>query len=167
MTNRIAALPLLLLLAAACGGDATPQAAPASATPATVAEATPTATSTAKPAPLVETVYFTSPSGRIGCSLASAGAVCEVSGHRWAMPRKPADCDLDWGGMVELRPTGTAEHVCHSDTVFGAGPLPVLAYGASRTAGPFRCTSARAGVTCVHTGNGHGFTVSRDAARLY
>ncbi len=36
---------------------------------------------------------------------------------------------------------------------------PVLAYGESRSVGPYKCTSERSGLTCIR--GGHGFTASR------
>jgi hypothetical protein len=172
MTLRTAALPLLLVAAAACGSEGRPSGAPSTTPPAAEVSAEAGveaggATVAATAAATVETAYFTSPSGRIGCALSARAATCEVRGHRWTMPSKPAGCDLDWGGMVEVGESGGAAHACHSDTVFGAGTLPVLAYGAVRAAGPFRCTSRVSGMTCLNGVTERGFTVSRDAVRFF
>lgn len=158
MTPRLFALPLLLVLVA-CGAETSPEAAPT--TPATTPSATPTLT----PAPTavvptpVETRYFSSQSDTIRCSMSAVAATCEVKDHKWKLPSKPADCDLDWGGMVELRTDEAATLACHGDTLFGAGsvrdirePLKV---------GDFECRPAKVHVACTNVVTKHGFSVSR------
>lgn len=65
-----------------------------------------------------------------------------------------------------LKTTGKARKIKITDTV--ADPeAPVLAYGKTFRRGPFRCTSRRAGLTCEHRSNGHGFFLSRERQRAY
>jgi hypothetical protein len=48
-----------------------------------------------------------------------------------------------------------------------SNPLPVLHYGQENAIGPFRCTSATNGITCLKASNagaGNGFRVSKDEA---
>jgi hypothetical protein len=42
----------------------------------------------------------------------------------------------------------------------------VLAYGASRTLGPFKCASRTTGLRCT-TRAGHGFELSRSRQKLF
>jgi hypothetical protein len=41
---------------------------------------------------------------------------------------------------------------------------PTLAYGEQMTVGPFRCSSAQAGITCVVLKTGQGFLINRSGA---
>ena len=43
-------------------------------------------------------------------------------------PRRPADCELDWGHAFEMSAKGAASRICAGDTVMDPS-LPVLAYG--------------------------------------
>ena len=47
------------------------------------------------------------------------------------------------------------------------GPFFVLRYGRSMRRGQILCTSRRAGLTCRHTGTGHGFFLSRQRQRVF
>lgn len=171
MDRTLFALPLLLA-AVACGGTA-PSAPPAATGPSAVT--TPAVQAAAKTTPAKAKAkaaaapvrQFWSPSGGITCFLSPVAAVCEAADHTWDLPPKPADCDLDWGGMVEVRKTGAAAVVCAGDTGFGVPPSRTLAYGDALAAGDFRCTSARAGMTCENRATKHGFTVSRAAYTAY
>lgn len=150
---RLLLLPLLLVVAA-CGAETSPEAAPTTP-PATT---TPAPAPTAATPPPVETRYFSSQSGAIRCSMSAVATTCEVKDHKWKLPSKPADCDVDWGGMVEVRADeGTL--VCHGDTLFGTGPVPEL--GESLTVGDFQCRPAKVHVYCTNLATKHGFSVSR------
>lgn len=131
---------------------------------------------------------FSSPSGRIGCYLASDGVRCDylLDDKLWTAPR-PAGCDLDWGDSLGV--STTAGSVCHGDTVGGSAMLgtdlttwwrqgdPVastygnqqaaLPYGSSLRLTPFECASATTGVTCTNTSTGHGFFVSRESYSIF
>lgn len=52
--------------------------------------------------------------------------------------------------------------ICHGIKCIGNPPdqVPTLVYGSWLAAGPFRCTSERAGVKCVVSRTGHGFLIS-------
>ena len=43
-------------------------------------------------------------------------------------PRRPADCDLEYGQAFEMNAKGAASRICYGDTVIDKS-LPVLAYG--------------------------------------
>ncbi|MCV7205145.1 hypothetical protein H7J71_24355 [Mycolicibacterium peregrinum] len=124
------------------------------------------ATANACPAP----PKFVTPSGNIWCRVpngfdSSNGVVCEIRDHTYTPPAKPADCHLDWGDRVSLKPGSAPEVHCHGDTIFDSG-MPTLAYGQTRSAGPMKCESQPAGVTCTDTGTGHFFRMSRDSLEL-
>lgn len=112
-----------------------------------------------------ELTGFTSPTGNIGCYVDAAEARCDIVEHAWAPPPRPADCDLDYGGLG-VGPTGPAAFVCAGDTSLDPSNPP-LRYGQSVQAGQMRCTSEETGITCLSTGSGHGFTVSRATYRLF
>jgi hypothetical protein len=74
-------------------------------------------------------------------------------------PRRPADCELDYGGAFEMNAKGPAARICHGDTVMD-NSLPVLGYGQVWQRGGFTCTSEPAGVTCFNAER-RGFSLSR------
>ena len=74
-------------------------------------------------------------------------------------PRRPADCELDYGGAFEMNVKGPAARICHGDTVMDKS-LPVLAYGEVWQRGGFTCKSEQTGVTCFNA-NRRGFSLSR------
>lgn len=136
---------------------------------------------------------FATPSGNITCSSGrgdgpQAFVRCDVQTMSWPPPRKPADCDNDWGIAVTLEVR--AAFACVGDTVGGLANLgepgatswfhpgvdPVattvldpsagLGYGSTMISGRLRCTSERQGLTCRNTRTGAGFFLSRERYRL-
>lgn len=59
-------------------------------------------------------------------------------------PRRPADCELDWGHAFEMSAKGSAGRICAGDTVMDAS-LPVLAYGEVWQRAGFTFRSEQAG----------------------
>ncbi len=108
---------------------------------------------------------FQSPSHNIGCIISKQGARCDIAKRSWRPPRAPASCQVDWGQGLELGRRGRAGYVCAGDTTLGLGG--VLPYGRSIVRGRFRCKSKRSGVRCVNRRNGHGFVISKRAAKLF
>jgi hypothetical protein len=113
---------------------------------------------------------FVTPSGNIWCLVASSsdstnGVVCEIREHSYSAPPKPADCRLDWGDRISLKPGGTPVVHCHGDTIFDSG-MPTLPYGQTRWAGPIKCEAQPSGVICTDTGTGHFFRISRESLDL-
>ena len=160
------ALPLLLL-AVACGGDKTPGAAPTTTAPSSVAPTSATPT----PAPTTsfsEPRYFRTPTDNIGCGLDPTFAACDIREKTWTPPPKPSSCEFDWGFGVHLslRPSPASEVTCASDSAYNA-ESPVLAYGATLTAGTITCESRTDGVRCTDSASGKGFLLSRDRYELY
>jgi hypothetical protein len=94
---------------------------------------------------------FYSPSGNISCELNYHLDGQTLMSCQTIAPRV-------W---VQMGVTGTYKIVCTGQK---CGPLspqpePTLAYGTATGAGPFRCTSAATGVTCL--ADGKGFQISR------
>lgn len=112
---------------------------------------------------------FQSPTHNIGCYLSSqhGGSVrCDIREHSWAAPPKPAYCDVDWGGGLQVGSKRRGSIVCAGDTVLDPGS-PVLGYGKASEAGPIVCRSSEAGVRCSNIENGHGLFVSRQRYALF
>lgn len=55
-------------------------------------------------------------------------------------PRRPTDCEFDYGHAFEMSAKGAAGRICAGDTVMDAS-LPVLAYGEVWRRGGFACRS--------------------------
>jgi hypothetical protein len=71
----------------------------------------------------------------------TTNATCfAATSPRWRQPRRPADCDLEWGHAFELASKGSGTRLCYSDTVIDKA-LPVLAYGEVWQRGGFTCKS--------------------------
>ena len=92
-------------------------------------------------------------------------ARCDIIDRDWYPPARPTDCEYDYGQGISITPGGSAQFVCAGDTAFGADD--VLAYGDAIRAGSMRCESAESGITCRDTGTGRGFSIAREAYRLF
>ena len=91
---------------------------------------------------------------------------CDIGEQDWSPPPRPADCEFDYGQGISIAPGEPAQFVCAGDTAQApdADPLP---YGESITAGQMSCESAESGITCRDAESGSGFTISREAYRLF
>ncbi len=94
---------------------------------------------------------FYSPSGNISCELNYHLDGQTLMSCQTIAPRV-------W---VEMGVTGNYKIVCTGQRCGPSSPqpAPTLAYGTATGAGPFRCTSATTGVTCL--ADGKGFQISR------
>ena len=105
---------------------------------------------------------FQSPSKNIACQYFDYDKQnilrCDIAAME-TKPRRPADCELDYGGAFEMNVKGPAARICHGDTVMDKS-LPVLAYGEVWQRGGFTCKSEQTGVTCFNA-NRRGFSLSR------
>ncbi len=173
----IAIAAALLLASCGGGGDGTtviqktvteqPPAQP-STTSGQSTSTTGSPTTPAPAAPARQLTAFQLPSRNIGCYISTqfgGNARCDIREKTWTPPPKPARCDLDWGGGLEVSGKGPAMVVCAGDTTLSQGP--VLAYGQRAQAGPIVCQSSQAGVTCSKSGSRHGFFLSRQSYRLF
>ena len=161
-----------VLSVGACGGGATatqsgdrPSVAAQTASP----EPAPQSEKLACPAPadreVNELTGFVAPSGNLSCMIDADWARCDIIDRDWTPPPRPADCEFDYGQGISLGPGEQAQFVCAGDTAFGADE--VLPYGESLMAGVLRCESAESGITCRDVQTGHGFSLSREAYRLF
>jgi hypothetical protein len=80
-------------------------------------------------------------------------------------PRRPADCDLEYGQAFEMKSKGSAERICYGDTVIDKS-LPVVAYGEIWQRGGFTCKPEQSGVTCFNADR-HGFSLSRAKQEVF
>jgi hypothetical protein len=114
-------------------------------------------------------VAFQTPSKGVGCVYARGGGEeaslrCDV--RDVARPAtRPASCTLDYGSAFGLGASGKARRLCVGDTALDPD-AKVLAYGRTRTLGPFTCVSRTTGLRCT-TRAGHGFALSRARQKLF
>ncbi|MCW2982614.1 MAG: hypothetical protein JWR63_184 [Conexibacter sp.] len=114
-------------------------------------------------------VGFQLPSKKIACVYShfegeKAALRCDVA-DVVRPAKRPASCKLDYGSAFGLTATGKGRRLCAGDTVLDP-KAKVLAYGASRTLGPFTCASRTTGLRCT-TRAGHGFELSRTRQGLF
>jgi hypothetical protein len=125
----------------------------------------------AAPASAFKLKLFHTPGGNIGCAV-SAGkgslggeARCDIAKHEWKAPKKPASCELDYGGGLAVSSHGRAGFVCAGDTTLHQGRK--LAPGGSVTVGSYHCVNLGDAVRCVNRDTGHGFKLSRKVAKRF
>jgi hypothetical protein len=80
-------------------------------------------------------------------------------------PRRPADCELDWGHAFEMTARGAASRICVGDSVMDSS-LPVLAYGEIWQRAGFTCRSEHTGLTCFNAIQ-HGFSLARAKQEVF
>ena len=111
---------------------------------------------------------FQSPSKNITCQYVDDGKQsslrCDISTME-SKPRRPVDCELDYGGAFEMNTKGPAARICHGDTVMDPS-LPVLGYGEVWQRGGFTCTSEPTGVRCFNTER-RGFSLARAKQEMF
>jgi len=155
----------------ACGGSSEPQpkrpTSAANQAKASVTESTPNKELDPEPVDrdVSELTGFVSPTANVSCMIDADWARYDIIDRDWAPPPRPADCEFDYGQGISLAPGGPAEFACAGDTALGADEA--LPYGESITSGPLRCDSAESGITCRDAQSGHGFSISRQAYRLF
>ncbi|MGY8683729.1 BBP7 family outer membrane beta-barrel protein [Bradyrhizobium sp. UFLA05-153] len=76
-------------------------------------------------------IGFLTPSKNLVCQFCTDNGQgvlrCDIM-EMEARPRRPADCELDWGHAFEMMAKGSAGRICAGDSVMDAS-LPVLAHG--------------------------------------
>lgn len=166
----VAGIVATALALAACGGATVTQSArtPPAATQTTASQPATTSREKSGPQPDREVgalTVFVSPTGNVSCMVDADFARCDIMDRDWSPPPRPADCEFDYGQGISLAPDEQPQFVCAGDTTFGADE--VLPYGQSITAGLLRCESAQSWITCRDVRTGHGFSISREAYRLF
>jgi hypothetical protein len=111
---------------------------------------------------------FQSPSKNIACQYFDYDKQnilrCDISAMD-TKPRRPADCELDYGGAFEMNAKGPAARICHGDTVMDKA-LPVLGYGEVWRRGGFTCKSEPTGVKCFNTER-KGFSLAKAKQEVF
>jgi len=111
---------------------------------------------------------FQSPSKNIACQYFDYDKQnilrCDIAAME-TKPRRPADCELDYGGAFEMNAKGPAARICHGDTVMD-NSLPVLAYGEAWQRGGFTCKSEQSGITCFNAER-RGFSLARAKQEVF
>lgn len=121
----------------------------------------------------VEQVYFTSPTGNIGCFMDPWHVRCDIRDRGWSPPPRPANCpdsgvyaqDYGMGIVLNADDDAGAQFACANDSVFGAGS--VLPYGQETQVDSIRCQISPSGVACQDFMNGKGFSMSREGYQLF
>ena len=107
---------------------------------------------------------FVLPSGNIGCIGDRATIRCDILHHAYRAPRRPRNCDLDYGDSVSMGARDRPSLNCHGDTAVDPRGRH-LAYGAAFRNGPFTCRASLAGLRCTNAA-GHGWFLSRSRLTL-
>jgi hypothetical protein len=183
MSLRVVLIVAVLGAAAlsACGGtdSASPTASPTltritTTEPDDSSSRSPSSTRTTTPSETTETteseainelVAFVSPSGNVGCIIDPQFARCDISERDWSPPPRPADCEFDYGQGISMEAGLEPEFNCVGDTALGG--TDTLKYGKSIEAGSLSCDSTEEGITCRDSTTGHGFTIAREAYRIF
>jgi hypothetical protein len=118
------------------------------------------------PAQAAKFKFFQSPSGNIGCVITKQAVRCDIREHTWPTPPRPPDCDVDYGGGVQVGRNDAGSYVCAGDTALDPSS-DVLGYGDRISKGVIRCASKPKGMRCVNIDTKHGFFLSRDVVRLF
>ncbi|MDN4986882.1 hypothetical protein KUL72_04885 [Bradyrhizobium arachidis] len=113
-------------------------------------------------------IGFQTPSKNIGCQFYTDNGQgmlrCNIT-NMDARPRRPADCELDYGHAFEMSAKGAAGRICAGDTVMDPS-LPVLAYGEVWQRAGFTCRSEQTGLTCFNAMQ-HGFSLARAEQKVF
>ncbi|RTE90372.1 DUF6636 domain-containing protein [Bradyrhizobium sp. LVM 105] len=113
-------------------------------------------------------IGFLTPSQNIACQFFTDNGQgvlrCDIMNME-SRPRRPADCELDWGHAFEMSAKGAAGRICAGDTVMDAS-LPVLAYGEVWQRGGFTCRSEQTGLTCFNAMQ-RGFSLARGKQEVF
>lgn len=80
-------------------------------------------------------------------------------------PKRPADCELEYGQAYMMDSRGSAERICYGDALTDK-VLPVVSYGEVWQRGGFICTVEQTDVTCSNVDR-HGFSLSRAKQELF
>jgi hypothetical protein len=103
---------------------------------------------------------FASPSGNISCTMSADGVTCTIA-HITFAPPVVEGCTGSTGHLVVLNTDGvTVPCVEGADPAVASADVTVLDYGRAEQVGPYTCTSATNGVTCVVEESGVGFRVA-------
>ena len=95
-----------------------------------------------------------------------ASVRCDLLEPKLQSMPTPRQCTGEFGDAFAITANGArGSAMCHSDAVRNL-QSPVLAYGAAWRPDGFTCVSRSTGLSCANA-KGHGFTISREAQRVY
>ncbi|PPQ19742.1 hypothetical protein GA0061098_1003340 [Bradyrhizobium shewense] len=113
-------------------------------------------------------IGFLTPSKNIVCQFFADNGQgvlrCDIMNME-SRPRRPADCELDYGHAFEMSAKGNAGRICAGDTVMDAS-LPMLAYGEVWQRAGFTCRSEQTGLTCFNAMQ-RGFSLARGKQEVF
>lgn len=113
-------------------------------------------------------IGFLTPSKNIVCQFFTDNGQgvlrCDIMNME-TRPRRPADCELDYGHAFEMSAKGAPDRICAGDTVMDAS-LPVLAYGEVWQRAGFTCRSEQTGLTCFNAMQ-RGFSLARGKQEVF
>ena len=117
-------------------------------------------------------IGFLTPSKNIACQFYADNGQANDKGvlrcdimNMEMRPRRPTDCELDYGHAFEMSAKGSAGRICAGDTVMDAS-LPVLAYGDVWQRAGFTCRSEQTGLTCFNAMQ-RGFSLARGKQEVF
>lgn len=117
------------------------------------------------PAKPGEGIDFAVPSGNVGCIYIPAGGT-KTYQPRNGGPELSCDRIAPKYVHVELGKSGKATQIVNPGEQGCCSEANKLDYGQRWSGGPFTCESAQSGLTCRRN-DGHGFTISKQAIKLY
>jgi hypothetical protein len=112
-----------------------------------------------------EGIDFAVPGGNVGCIYIPAGGT-KVYQPRDGGPELSCDRIAPKYVHVELGKSGKATQIVNPGEQGCCSEANKLDYGQRWSGGPFSCESAKSGLTCKRS-DGHGFSISRQAIKLY
>jgi hypothetical protein len=119
-------------------------------------------TAAPSPTPTPGPPHFRLPSGNIACDMTADRVTCTIASITFTPPAV-AGCTGTVGHTVVLDSTGVSVPCVQGAPPRVAGPdVPVLFYGSTSSVGPYTCTSATNGVSCVGA-RGVGFRLARES----
>ncbi|HEY0237986.1 MAG TPA: hypothetical protein VGC37_05035 [Friedmanniella sp.] len=166
----LAVAAILILGGGGSGSDDAADGATASQGTATTPATGSTAGAAATPgsaATSTEAQTFASPSGNISCTMSVDGVTCSIA-HITYAPPVVEGCTGTTGHVIVLNTADGATTPCVDgpDPAVASADVPVLEYGRTQTVGPYTCTSATDGMTCVVDESAAGFQVATAAMVL-
>jgi len=158
--DLVLVLGLVVVAVVVLGGRSDEPAPTAGTTQSAGATGTASTGSTAA-ATSTEPQSFASPTGNISCTMSVDGVTCQIA-HTTVAPPVVEGCTGTTGHVVMLNEADGVTTPCVDGPapVAASADTPVLEYGSEQTVGPYTCSSASNGMTCVVAGSGVGFRLA-------
>lgn len=142
-------------------GDGGPADMSAATSATATAGASDGATGTTGGATSIEAQSFASPTGNISCTMSIDGVTCSIA-HITFAPPAVEGCTGSTGHVIVLNTADGVTTPCVEgpDPAVASADTLVLEYGRTQTVGPYTCTSASNGMSCVVDETRAGFRVA-------